>query len=121
MTCANAAYNGHLELLKWAREHDCPWDGQTRRYAAEQGHTVLLRWAEENGCPLADVEADADDISEEDSSEENVVEEDWMRWIQRGTRGRRRRRASRRRIRSGTCTLPLCRTTYRQRGLPTHV
>jgi hypothetical protein len=25
-TCEKAAEGGHLELLKWARENDCPWD-----------------------------------------------------------------------------------------------
>jgi len=24
-TCASAAYAGHLTVLQWAREHDCPW------------------------------------------------------------------------------------------------
>ena len=24
--CAIAAARGHLEVLKWAREHQCPWD-----------------------------------------------------------------------------------------------
>ena len=25
-TCSNAARNGHLQLLKWARVNGCPWD-----------------------------------------------------------------------------------------------
>ena len=26
LTCELAAFNGRLQVLKWAREHDCPWD-----------------------------------------------------------------------------------------------
>ena len=48
-TCANAAHGGHLEVLKWARENDCPWDGRTCAFAANGGHLELL--ARENGCP----------------------------------------------------------------------
>ena len=50
-TCANAALNGHLEVLKWARENGCPWDSATCTYAAENGHLEVLVWAQENGCP----------------------------------------------------------------------
>ena len=28
-TCANAAYNGDFEVLKWARANQCPWDKDT--------------------------------------------------------------------------------------------
>ena len=59
-----AAKYGHLEVLKWAREHNCPWGGRTRKYAAKRGHIELLRWAEENGCPPPPVEEGADDSSE---------------------------------------------------------
>ena len=41
-TCAFAAEGGHLETLKWAREHDCPcdWDESTCALAAQGGHLV---------------------------------------------------------------------------------
>ena len=42
---------GHLEVLKWARENDCPWDEYTCRAAAKGGHLETLKWARENGCP----------------------------------------------------------------------
>ena len=42
---------GHLEVLKWARENDCPWDEETCADAAEGGHLEVLQWARENGCP----------------------------------------------------------------------
>ena len=29
----------------------CPWDLNTCHYAVEQGHVEMLRWARENGCP----------------------------------------------------------------------
>ena len=43
--------SGELEVLKWAREHGCPWDSDTCTYATVFGHTTLLRWAREHGCP----------------------------------------------------------------------
>ena len=46
-----AARHGQLEVLKWAREHDCPWNHRTCEAAAEGGHTELLQWARVHGCP----------------------------------------------------------------------
>ena len=42
---------GHLEVLQWARENGCRWDGGTCSAAAEYGHLEVLQWARENGCP----------------------------------------------------------------------
>ena len=50
-TCAAAAKGGHLEVLKWLREHGCPWNASTCARAAEGGHMEVLRWARANGCP----------------------------------------------------------------------
>ena len=50
-TCANAAGGGHLDVLKWARENGCPWDKWTCAFAAEGGNLEILKWARENGCP----------------------------------------------------------------------
>ena len=36
-TCPTAALHGHLEVLKWAREHGCVWD-ETCASAAQGGH-----------------------------------------------------------------------------------
>ena len=44
-----AAFNGYLDVLKWARENDCGWDSLTCTYAAQNGHLDVLRWARENG------------------------------------------------------------------------
>jgi hypothetical protein len=46
-----AAEGGHLQVLKLAREHDCPWDEQTCEKAAEGGHLEVLKWAREHDCP----------------------------------------------------------------------
>ena len=51
LTCAYAAWGGHLEVLKWARENGCPWNRRTCSYAAAGGHLEMLQWARENGCP----------------------------------------------------------------------
>jgi len=50
-TCAFAAEGGHLETLKWARKHRCPWDEETCERAAEQGELEVLSWAIEHECP----------------------------------------------------------------------
>jgi len=46
---------GHLAVLKWAREHGCPWDERTCWYAVHSlalpGHMEVLRWAREHGAP----------------------------------------------------------------------
>ena len=48
---------GHLEVLRWAREHGCPWDDMTMQSAAVCGHLEVLQWAREHGCPWhADLE-----------------------------------------------------------------
>jgi len=49
-TCAWAAKGGHLDVLKWLRPF-CPWDARTCSYAAERGHLEVLRWARDHGCP----------------------------------------------------------------------
>ena len=46
-----AAYGGHLEVLKWARENGCSWDEDTCARAARWGYLEVLKWARENGCP----------------------------------------------------------------------
>jgi hypothetical protein len=45
----------HLEVLKWARAHACPWNHQTRECAAifedSPHHVELLQWAVAHGAP----------------------------------------------------------------------
>jgi hypothetical protein len=50
-TCRSAAAGGHLDVLRWAREHHCPWDDRTCEYAA-RGNLEVLRWAMEHGAPV---------------------------------------------------------------------
>ena len=48
--------NGHLEVLKWARAHGCPWDESTcvnATYAAKKGHLEVFKWARARGCPCS--------------------------------------------------------------------
>jgi len=42
--CKEAARGGNLEMLKWARQHDCPWDAGTCSFAASGGHLEVLQW-----------------------------------------------------------------------------
>ena len=50
LICTLAASNGHLEILKWARENGCPWDGgKTCECAASGEHPNIIRWILENG------------------------------------------------------------------------
>jgi len=39
---ALAAESCHLDLSKWAREHQCPWDDRTGTLATINGHFELL-------------------------------------------------------------------------------
>ena len=49
--CCAAASHGHLEVLRYAHEHGCPWDTDTCTCAAQGGHLEMLRYAREHGCP----------------------------------------------------------------------
>jgi SAM-dependent methyltransferase len=53
-TCALAAENGHVQVLQWARENGCPWNGSTCSSAARGGHLCELQWARENRCPWSE-------------------------------------------------------------------
>jgi hypothetical protein len=39
-----------LQILKWARENNCPWDTKTCYQANKNGHSEVLKWAVSNGC-----------------------------------------------------------------------
>ncbi len=49
--CTLAAENGHLKLLQWLRENDCPWDELTCAYAAGCGQLEVLQWARQQVPP----------------------------------------------------------------------
>lgn len=42
--CLLAAKYGRLDMLKWLRERDVPWDPSTMDAAAEYGHVSILKW-----------------------------------------------------------------------------
>ncbi|KAF1791640.1 Ankyrin repeat-containing domain [Phytophthora cactorum] len=45
----NAARNGHLQVVKWFKENDCPgWDLGIMNAAATGGHLKILQWLREN-------------------------------------------------------------------------
>jgi hypothetical protein len=50
-TCYWAAKIGHLEVLKYAFEHGCPWDDTNVVFfvAAQGGHLNVLKWALSHG------------------------------------------------------------------------
>ena len=56
LTCAFAARDGHLDVLKWARSQEppCPWDEWTCsnaiHNAAQNGHLHVVEWVREHGC-----------------------------------------------------------------------
>ena len=47
--CNYSAENGFLDLLKWARKNECPWDEHTCSFAAYSGHLEMLKYLHENG------------------------------------------------------------------------
>jgi hypothetical protein len=49
--CSYAARIGSLEILKYLRDHGCPWNVFTCDEAAASGNLKLLKWARAEGCP----------------------------------------------------------------------
>jgi hypothetical protein len=56
-TCCYAAYEGHLDLLRFLRhEQDCcPWDGSVIGHAAMMGRIDVLAWCRANGCEWSNI------------------------------------------------------------------
>lgn len=47
--CAAVARGGSLELLQWARSHDCPWGWRTGWEAFTRGDVPMLEWLVKHG------------------------------------------------------------------------
>ena len=45
----SAAYGGHLDMLKWLREVNCPFEDRIHRDVADGGHLDMLKWLGEVG------------------------------------------------------------------------
>ena len=48
--CAQAAKEGCLSLLQWARTNRFMWTDLVHDHAATYGHLKILQWAVKNGC-----------------------------------------------------------------------
>ena len=53
--CSEAAENGHLDVLQWARTQDppCAWDVGVCRYAAGDGHLDVIEWLRTQNLPAS--------------------------------------------------------------------
>ena len=49
--CSTAADAGQLEVLKWLRSNNCPWDKETCNRAVTGGYLEVLQWVRQEGCP----------------------------------------------------------------------
>lgn len=49
--CAAACARGDLEVLRWLRAHDVPWDSTAFEAAAEHGHVEVLEVLHGQRCP----------------------------------------------------------------------
>jgi len=46
-----AASGGHMEVVRWLHEHDCPWNDTATMAAARFGHLEVLQWLRARDCP----------------------------------------------------------------------
>ena len=49
--CEYAAREGHLDVLKYLHEHDCPWDWRACRIAHRNNEIDCLNYLIEQKCP----------------------------------------------------------------------
>jgi len=75
---------GHLDVLKYLREHGCPWDLRTFHRAHLNNHIDCLNYATQNQCPgwerydpaHPDYDPPVYSDSDEEESEESEEEEE---------------------------------------------
>jgi len=46
-----AATKGNLEIMKWLKKMNCPWNAWVFYYATEHDSLDNMKWLKENGCP----------------------------------------------------------------------
>jgi len=51
-TCSGAAHTEPLDILQYARAHECPWNASTTLAAVYKGNLEILQWCNDNGCPF---------------------------------------------------------------------
>jgi hypothetical protein len=51
-TCAIAAREGHLNVVKWLRKNGCPWNDCTISWSARTGQLKVIQWAVKNLCTI---------------------------------------------------------------------
>jgi len=51
VTYKYAAISGQMKCLKYVHKNKCPWDEKTCSYVASNGHIDCLKYVHENGCP----------------------------------------------------------------------
>jgi hypothetical protein len=51
LTCRNAAEKGHLQMLRYLRDElECPWNGSVVEAACVRGHVDVVQYALEHNC-----------------------------------------------------------------------
>jgi hypothetical protein len=50
-TIAEAAYRGHLAMVKYCVDNGCPMYADACKFAAKEGHLDVLKYLHENDCP----------------------------------------------------------------------
>jgi len=65
--------------LRWAREHDCPWDSMTIAAAVRGGFSEIIQYVSDNGCPTEHMSEGDEDLEEvevyDDGGDEGEDEE----------------------------------------------
>lgn len=51
--CSAIHYEDNLEILKWFRQHEFPWDSSVTSEASRCNNFEALVWCIENGCPIS--------------------------------------------------------------------
>jgi len=72
ITFANAAFAGDMDVLRWLRENNCPWDNSVCYHATWKGHTHVVKWALEHDCPWDHNMTDGDTLLPTELAREGI-------------------------------------------------